>query len=288
MNTSFVLKPNDKKFVIKDHFPDLAKDKKMGIFLSGGMESTLLLLIAQMVYGKDKVLAFYSDNIFSANDPVRGKYIVANVMRTAEFCDVDPIFVNFDYELHLSNRQKSHEDKITYLQENYHIDFVVLGFTKLFFEVEIFKRDGITEDEVKKIAFSDPIKYKSTIEEFYLHTDDYTWTLLEIDIPADVYPTLRSTSGFIRSPFQDLNKCEVVDLYRQLDKLDILYKTSSCITESLTKVGKHCGRCFNCQQRYDAFRILNCGVEDLTEYDSDEIKKRRQNLENIMQGKTDF
>jgi hypothetical protein len=288
MNTSFTLKPNNNTFSITDHFPDLSKDKKMGIFLSGGMESTLLLLIAQMVYGKDKVLAFYSDNIFSANDPVRGGYIIANVMRTAEFCNIDPIFVNFDYDLHLTNRQKSHEDKITYLQENYAVEFVMLGFTKLFFEVEIFKQDGITEEEVKKIAFSDPVKYKSTIEEFYLETGDYTWTLLEIDIPEDVYPTLRSTSGFIRSPFQNLNKCEVVDLYRQLEKLDILYKTSSCITESLTKVGKHCGRCFNCQQRYDAFRILNDNVEDLTEYDSDEIKKRRQNLENIMQEKKDF
>lgn len=288
MNTSFTLKPNNKTFSITDHFPDLSKDKKMGIFLSGGMESTLLLLMAQMVYGKDKVLAFYSDNIFSANDPVRGGYIIANVMRTAEFCNIDPIFVNFDYDLHLTNRQKSHEDKITYLQENYAVEFVMLGFTKLFFEVEIFKQDGITEEEVKKIAFSDPVKYKSTIEEFYLETGDYTWTLLEIDIPEDVYPTLRSTSGFIRSPFQNLNKCEVVDLYRQLGKLDILYKTSSCITESLTKVGKHCGRCFNCQQRYDAFRILNDNIEDLTEYDSDEIKKRRQNLENIMQGKKDF
>jgi 7-cyano-7-deazaguanine synthase in queuosine biosynthesis len=66
-----------------------------------------------------------------------------------------------------------------------------------------------------------------------------------------------------------------------LEKLDILYRTSSCITDSLTRVGKHCGRCFNCQQRWDAFKILGTGITDLTEYDSDEIMKRREKLEAV-------
>lgn len=279
MEQIFTLKPNDQKYDLNYYFPKLSDDKRMGVFLSGGMESTLITLMAQKIYGKDKVEIFYSDNIFSANDSNRSRYIIANVFRTAEFLNLKPTYVDFDYEFHISNRKQSIENKIKILQEKYNVEFVMFGFTKLFFEVEVFKQDGLTEDDVRKMAFADPEKYKSTIEEFYLDTNEYTWTLLEIDIPAEVYPLLRSTSGFIRSPFQNLNKCEVVDLYTQLGWLDILYKTSSCITKSLTEVGKHCGECFNCQQRYDAFKILGTGVPDLTEYNSDQIKERRQKLE---------
>ncbi len=279
MNPIYVLKPHNKEFDINFHFPKLEKNKRMGVFLSGGMESTLITLIAQSVYGKENVLIFYSDNIFSANDADRSRYIIGNVFRTANFLELKPLYVDFDYEFHVSNRKQSIESKIKELQLTYSVEFVMFGFTKLFFEVEVFKKEGLTIDEVKKMAFADPEKYKSTIEEFYLETDEYTETLLDIDIPSEVYPLLRQTSGFIRSPFQELNKCEVVDLYQQLDKLDILYRTSSCITDSLTKVGKHCGHCFNCQQRWDAFKILGTGIPDLTEYDFQEIKKRRLRLE---------
>lgn len=284
MKDAYTVKPYDKVFDINLHFPKLENNKKMGVFLSGGMESTLITLIAQSVYGEENVLVFYSDNIFSANDPDRSRYIINNVFRTADFLKLQPIYVDFDYSFHISNRKQSIESKIKTLQEMYSIDFVMFGFTKLFFEVEIFKQEGLTEDDVKKIAFSDTEKYKSTIEEFYLETGEYTWTLLEIDIPSEVYPLLRQTSGFIRSPFQDLNKCEVVDLYKQLGWLDVLYKTSSCILSSLTETGKHCGHCFNCQQRWDAFKILGTDVEDRTEYVFDEIKKRREKLEQVRCG----
>lgn len=281
MNPIYVLKPHGKKFDVNFHFPKLEKNKRMGVFLSGGMESTLITLIAQSVYGRDNVLIFYSDNIFSANDPNRSKYIIGNVFRTAEFLELNPIYVDFDYEFHISNRKQSIENKIKILQEIYDVEYVMFGFTKLFFEVEVFKKEGLTVEEVKNMAFADPIKYKSTIEEFYLETDEYSDTLLDIDIPSEVYPLLRQTSGFIRSPFQELNKCEVVDFYNQLNLLEVLYKTSSCITDSLTKVGKHCGHCFNCQQRWDAFKILGTGIPDLTKYDFQEIKKRRQKLEDF-------
>lgn len=284
MNAMYTVKPHNKIFDINLHFPKLESDRKMGVFLSGGMESTLITLIAQKVYGKENVLIFYSDNIFSANDPDRSRYIIGNVFRTAKVLGIEPIYVDFDYSFHVANRKQSIENKIKNLQEIYAVDFVMFGFTKLFFEVEIFKKEGLTETDVKEIAFSEPDKYKSTIEEFYLETDEYTWTLLEIDIPSEVYPLLRQTSGFIRSPFQDLNKCEIVDLYYQLGWLDILYKTSSCILDSLTKTGKHCGYCFNCQQRWDAFKILGTGIEDRTEYGSDEIKKRREKLEKFRCG----
>jgi hypothetical protein len=281
MNTSYVLKPNNLIYNLEEHFPKLDPNKKMGVFLSGGMESTLISLIAQNIYGKDRVINFYSDNIFSANDPERNVYINGNVIRSADLLKIQPVYLDFDYKFHLTDRKSSIENKIMSLQENYGVDFVMFGFTKLFFEVEVFKQPGQTEEKVREIAFADSKKFESTIEEFHLETDEYTWHLLDIDIPSEVYHLLRQSSSFIKSPFKNLNKCEVVDLYDKLDALDLLYGTSSCIMESLTTTGKHCGKCFNCQQRYDAFKILGTSIADQTQYESNEIVHRRNRLENL-------
>lgn len=281
MKLIYELLPNKFIYEVEKNFPKLEKNKKMGVFLSGGMESSLISLIAQDVYGKENVINFFSDNIFSSNDPARNKYIRTNLSRAAKLLKIEPTYLDFDYNFHVSDRKKSIENKILNLKDQFNIEFVMFGFTKLFFEVEIFKQAGMTKEKVKEIAFSDPNKFKSTIEEFHLETDEYTWHLLDIDIPSEVYHLLRQTSGFIKSPFKDLNKCEVVDFYRQLNFLDVLYGTSSCIRESITETGKHCGECFNCQQRYDAFKILGTGLEDKTEYLLDEIVHRRSKLERI-------
>jgi hypothetical protein len=281
MDNSYTLLPNNFIYEIEKYFPILSNDQKMGVFISGGMESTLISLIAQKIYGKDRVINFFSDNIFSSNDTNINTYIRTNITQVKNLLGVTPVYLEFDYEQHVSNRKDSIKNKIMSLKESYNIEFVMFGFTKLFFEVEDFKQAGITVEQVKEIAFANPEKYKSTIEEFHLETDEYTWHLLDIDIPAEVYHLLRQSSGFIKSPFKDLNKCEVVDLYQKLEFVDILYKTNSCILESITKTGKHCGNCFNCQQRYDAFKILGTGITDKTEYQSTNIVYRRKKLEEV-------
>jgi hypothetical protein len=277
MELTYNLKPTGITFSLEEHFPILTEGKKIGIFLSGGVESSLLSLISFNLYGKENVVCFFSDNIFSANDPIRNSYIHTNIKKSEKLLDIKPIYLNFDYNIFLNNRKKFIEEEFQKISKEYNIEFLLMGLTELFFEVEIFKQDNMNESLAKEIAYSDPKKFKSTIEEFHLDTDEYTWELLNIDIPAEVYKLLRENSNFIRSPFKILNKCEIIDLYRQIDALDILYKTTSCIRETITETGKHCGKCFNCQNRYDAFRILN--LDDLTEYVSDEIIKRREKLE---------
>ena len=281
MKTEFTLAPSNYKFIIESHFPKLSNHQKMGVFLSGGMESSLISLLAREYYGKERVVFFYSDNIFSSNDPDRNSYIHTNINRAAKLLDIVPTYLDFNYDAHVNNRKQSINDKMENLKTTQHIEFVMFGFTKLFFDVEIFKQSGMTIEMIKNIAYADPILYKSTIEEFHLDTERYIEHLLDIDIPAEVYPLLRQTSGFIKSPFKNINKSEVVDLYRQLGLLDKLYGTSSCIRDSLTVTGKHCGDCFNCQQRWDAFKILGT-VQDLTEYNSDNIKHYREELENVI------
>lgn len=283
MNNQFTLGPYDLHYVIEDHFP-LAQNK-VGVFLSGGLESTLISLLAFEKYGKDNVICFYSDNIFSNNNPQKNEYIKTNLNRAAKILDAEPVYLEFDYNYHVSDRKSSIEANIEKIRHMYNVDFVLWGFTKLFFEVEPFKQEGLTVDEVVNIAYSNPEQFASTIEEFHLDTGEYSEYLLDIDIPAEVYPLLRGESTFILSPFKDLNKCEVIDLYLQKGWIDKAYQTSSCILDSITNTGKHCGYCFNCQQRYDAFKILNKGVNDKTEYGSDMIIKRRAKLEEVINEK---
>lgn len=282
MYPTLTLRPNNVVYNFEEHFPKLQDSTKtVGVFLSGGMESCLISLIALEHYPRDKIIFFYSDNIFSGNNEKFNNHIRTNISRAEKLLGITATYIDFDYESHVNKRKETTEQNIQRIKDEYNSEFVLWGFTKLFFDVEAFKQQGMTIDRIKEIAYADPVKYKSVIEEFHLPTDEYSECLLEIDIPADVYPVLRDSSGFIKSPFKDINKCEVVDLYCQLGHFDKIHNTSSCILDSITETGKHCGYCFNCQQRYDAFRILG-GLEDMTDYGSDEIVKRRNRLEEAM------
>ena len=276
MLTQYTLAPTNIDYQILEHFPP-SNGKKVGVFLSGGMESTLIGKIALELYGKDNVMFFFSDMIFCGNDPVYQRYVHGNVNNGAEILGVELTYVDIDYNTHHNDRETSFEKTITFLKDKYDVEFVLWGFTKLFFDVEDFKRlENPTATNIKLLCYSDPVKYKSVIEEFHVSTDLYTDTIANIDIPLDVYHLLRQTDSFIKSPFKDINKCEVVDLYRQLGLLDLVYKTRSCMGEELTDTGKHCGQCFNCQQRWDAFDIL--GVADLTPYVRDTVQHTRARL----------
>ena len=279
MFTAYTLAPTKTHYNILEHFPKLSNNKFVGVFLSGGMESTLIGRIALELYGQDRVLFFYSDWIFCANDPTYQRYVLGNVNNGADILGVDVLYVDIDYQTHHNDRPNSFNNTIEYLKTNYNLEFVLWGFTKLFFDVEDFKRiDDPTTEKIKQLCYSNVEKYKSVIEEFHVPTGLYTDTIAEIDIPLDVYQLLRESNSFIKSPFKDLNKSEVVDLYRQLGILDLVYKTRSCMGQELTDLGQHCGKCFNCQQRWDAFDIL--GVPDKTPYVRDTVKQSREKLKN--------
>jgi hypothetical protein len=248
------------------------------------MESTLIGRIALELYGKDNVMFFYSDDIFCLNDKKTAQYIHTNVNNGADALGVELTYVEFDYDFHLEDRKASFKKTIDQLKIKYNIEFVFWGFTKLFFDVEVFKDvDNISADIVRDICYSDPIKYKSVIEEFHIPTDQYTNLIVDIDIPHIVYEILNDDLAgehFVKSPFRVLNKSEVVDLYRQCRWLDLVFKTGSCLLENITAHGEHCGTCFNCQQRYDAFNIL--GIEDRTPYTHNMIVERRQRIKDAL------
>lgn len=284
-NKTFTLEPTKISYSIREHFPELKDpNKRVAIATSGGMESTLIAKICLDIYGPDKTVLLYSDNMFSGSDPDLNKNILVNVNNIKTMLGVEPIYLDIDHKLHEQDKMSSYAKITQSVNEKYNIEFTMWGFTKLFFDVSEFKEDATaTHQTVIERCFEDPIKYYSIIEGFHLDTGLYSEYVKNLDIPGDVYQLLRYDRMHgqnIRTPFAVLDKPEVVDLYRQLGLMELVYQTHSCITETVSEKNLHCGRCFNCQQRYDAFATL--GLEDKTEYDSNFLKEARQKMEEAM------
>lgn len=282
INNTYTLSPANFVYNIDEHFPKLNDpSKKVGIFLSGGMESTLISKIAQTVYDPANILYIYSDTMFCGNNELKQQYLGTNNRISKDNLGIDTLYINVDYDLHISDRKQSIDTLFNTLRNEHNVEFTLWGFTKLFFQVEVFKQEFVTKEDVYRIALGDVDKYRCTIEEFHIPTGAYVQQLLDIDIPPEVHELIRFHEGFVYSPVKDLNKSEIVDFYKQLELLELLYKTTSCTQPSITENGKHCGTCFNCQQRHDAFRI-NGTVTDETPYSYDLIKTKRDELELVM------
>jgi 7-cyano-7-deazaguanine synthase in queuosine biosynthesis len=282
---SFILKPTNTKYVIKDHFPDPNSFKnKIGVATSGGMESTLIAKIALEIYGEDRVVLIYSDNMFSANSKDLNENIEVNVKKLKKIFGIEPKYLDIDSSLHFRDIFSSVEKIYDDLSSKFNVDLTLWGFTKLFFDVAEFKEDLLaTHDDVERRCFADPEKYYSVIEGFHLDTGLFTKYVKDLDIPDVVYKMIRhedQNKKRLLRPLQILDKPEVVDLYKQLGIMEMVYETSSCITETVSKLGLHCGRCFNCQQRYDAFATL--GLEDKTKYKSNFVEQARKEMEEAM------
>lgn len=282
MNNTYTLSPANLVYNIDQHFPALVDPtKKVGIFLSGGMESTLISKIAQSLYNPENILYIYGDTMFVGNNEVKKGHLGTNNRISKDNLGIETLYINVDYDLHISDRSQSINTLFNTLRNEHNVEFTLWGFTKLFFQVEVFKQKFVTSEDVYRIALGDVERYRSTIEEFHIPTGTYVQQLLDIDIPPEVHELIRFHDGFVYSPFYQLNKSEIVDFYKQLDLVQLLYKTTSCTQPSITENGKHCGVCFNCQQRHDAFRI-NGTVPDHTPYNFDLVKTKRDELEEAM------
>mgnify|MGYP006079884427 CR=1 FL=1 len=281
MKESYTLNPTNTILSLEESFPKLEEGKRVGIFISGGMESTLIAKICFERYGKDNCIGLYSDDAFSGTDVEKNISILSNIKKAEDNLDIKMSYVKFNLEKHFTDMKASVQEMLKYGAEQYNIQFVMWGFTKLFFDIYPIKKiEDLTTDKIKEECYSDPEKYSTVIEEFHLPTDQYTSELVDMAILPMVHEMLEHEHLHVICPFKNLNKPEVVDLYRQLDLVDLLYKTRSCL-EKPVRDDKHCGRCFNCQQRFDAFRILG-SIDDQTTYVSDTIKINRYKLESVL------
>jgi 7-cyano-7-deazaguanine synthase in queuosine biosynthesis len=275
LTMQYVLKPRDRVFDTELQFPDIGEDEVVGVSFSGGMESTLIAKLAIDFYGVDRVKLLVFDNIFSRDVPVQIETVVANCERSAMAIGYDPTKLHrmtFDSELHQTDRIASLTNVKDYILEQYpNLAHLYFGFTNVFFDVEPLNSSMYTIEDMRAIIESDREKFERVIDEFHTDYSDFYMSLLQgMNIKSETYEFL-STTEKVMTPFDNLDKGEIVDLYYQLGLEDLLEQTWSCTTYAVLGHEKHCGDCFNCQQRYDGYR--HAGKEDPTDYLRDVVKK---------------
>lgn len=276
---------------VSKFLPDIG-DKNVIVFLSGGVESTLLAKLCLETYGHQKtilvsVLARDSGvgtNLFGHNDSQIIKNILSNIKNAERLLGKEAV----KFELSSSIPQsKEHYDAMFFkLTSSFNANYTFTGRLKTEFEIiEILKGSSDHSQNLKFLIdychhtlpkhlhiFKEHHMALPTLvpelEKIFLHVNSQTYNLWNTKTVA---------------PFRDLYKYEVISLYKELGLLEMLYQTRSCIETSIIE-GLHCGKCFNCQQRYDA--IVTAGLEDLTKYQSTNVisnlKKHNLALEQLL------
>lgn len=274
MNFNSVLKVGKYKqhFCIGDHFPMIPNDQTIGVLVSGGIESTLLVLMCDEIYGKEKTILYYSDHLFAHSDFTKN-IIRNNVYHIAKVLDRSPTYIPTSKEEHAQDA-KQHVLKIKkFMVDSHNSHYGMLGFTKNFWELEKLLLEKMSPEEFTKEMETHPDQYSNLIEEYHFQSNDHINHIQNIDIHPDTYYMVRNPEIYgLLLPISKLNKHGAIDIYLQNNWEDILYQTRSCVDAD----NIHCGKCFACQQRHDAFDIL--GIDDPTIYQSDQVKQKRKKL----------
>jgi len=270
---TYSIGPQQVQYTPSEHLAELDPDNKVVIHFSGGVESTLCALMCIEKYGKENVQLVTNNTIYC-----RVPWGTKNSYDIAKVLDLPIDYLNIDPDLHYKSTGESTIKQGLFLRENYNAQYVVTGFTGLYLQVlqHVTPLQKLGSKKLKAALLSDPNKFAHTIMEFYVITEDYLDFLQEFDFGPNVLEVMRANKDHIMLPLNALTKPAIVDLWHKMGLEDILYLTRSCID---LPTGEHCGKCFNCQQRYDAFYFA--GYEDPTEYKSDKIKEIRYKHEHL-------
>lgn len=270
----YTLNPRGRTFNVEEQFPQIDDDKYAVVCFSGGMESSLIASFAADAYGIDRVKFVVLNNIFNRDEPLQIEIVHHNTEMVMEYLGAswDNLHhFDFDSELHKTDRLASLMNLSDTLQEEFHSN-TYFGFTNVFFDVEPLNTTAVfSVEDMRSVIESDRERFERVIDEFHTdYTDKYLELLGHMGITTSSYEVLRGNEN-IYMPFQNLDKGEIVDLYYQAGKQDLLYNTWSCTMMDVISREQHCGQCFNCQQRYDGH--VHTNREDLTQYTYDDVKQ---------------
>lgn len=274
MKEKFILGRDNIELIVSKKFPVLEPGKNIAVFTSGGMESTLLARICFEIYGKDRTILCYSDSIFDGQEEWTHNAVIGNVKNIEKVLDKEIVYVPFDLELHQKNLDQSIINTQKYCDKHYNIQTSLWGFTKLFWSIADLKQPGATAENSRNMCFERPDLYLDVIEEYHQHIGAWSQYLIDVDMPPGLWPAIEKVRDIVICPLEDINKKEVVEMYRELGWIDLLYQTRSCVSQNQEESGYHCGHCFNCQQRHDGF-VLG-GETDPTIYKNNLVIENRK------------
>jgi NH3-dependent NAD+ synthetase len=269
----------------KELLPDI-KDKNVIVFLSGGVESTLLAKLCLETYGNDRTIlvSFLIQDSgvgsISSNEDQILKNIVSNIENAEKLLCKKAIKFEITKGL---NKPRDHFDKMFLgLLKSFNAECAVMGRLRTEFEIiEILKNSPSHSQNLKHLIDYCHNTLPTHLQIFKEHHMALTTLVPELTkiFQHTTIQTYNIWNDKTISPFKDLYKFEVIDLYKKLDLLEMLYQTRSCIETSVLE-NLHCGKCFNCQQRHDA--IVTAEIEDLTKYQCNDVVVNLNNHNNAL------
>lgn len=259
------------------------EDKNIIVFLSGGVESTLLAKMCLETYGYQRTILI---SILTKDSGIAAKadgdQVIRNISSNIQNAEklLSKEAIKIEIPLGVGQPKEYYDNALSKLLNSFNANCILMGRLKTEFEIiEILKK---SKDHSENLNFL--IDYCTSTLPKHLHIFKEHHMALPTLVPELQKIFLHVTNQTYSiwdsktiSPFKDLYKYEVISLYKELGLLEMLFQTRSCIETSVLE-GLHCGKCFNCQQRYDA--IVTAGVEDLTKYQSNDVilNFKRHNL----------
>ena len=221
-------------------------DRSVGIFVSGGADSSLLLYIL-MKHIKGHI------QIYTVQEPARMNVYEPIIETCVNLCS--ELTGNTNFTLHKIHRLDQNPETLFSIVSDKlgsgEVDIIYAGLTK-FPPYEIWKDHPNTQPQWHIDARG------TTVEK----------PLFGVDVPVreDTDFTLLTSGGIpkqsIKSddrlyvPWVNLNKSDIANMYKELRLIDnLLPKTRSC--EDEFHPGTHCNKCFWCMERKWAFGYLD-------------------------------
>lgn len=233
-----------KKILINNVEIDIYDDRPVGVCVSGGADSAILLYI---------LLSNIKNHlqIYTMMSPERRPAIESHVDSIVNTCK--ELTGNSNFTLHKNAVAVQSPDSLFQLcrdkLDSKEVDIIYFGLTK-FPPTEIYE-----QWEEKQPQWHIDARNDSVIRPMYGmcipidENTDTTWLTSEIKDKIEI-----DQRAYV--PFVNLNKKDIADLYNACGVLDQLFpKTRSCETQS--HIGSHCGKCWWCEERLWAFGCLD-------------------------------
>lgn len=253
-----------KIFKIDDYYPKLLEGEKVAIMFTGGVESTLVALIARELYGKDNVVLLhiglkeYSNYRNNSNKVERIKrdfYRAANNLQMNTY----ELIGNFESGDHYFNQimTKLHSD--------------IPGLNYMFAGYNNIHKENIQllldcDWALGKLTINDVDEYfqnnKDKYPELDLFVNQLKGALYFVNEYGGFENVIHHFNNVLR-PLLDYTKPEIVEMYHLMNLEDYLADTMSC---NIVGYENHCGVCKNCLHRKWSFH--ESGVDDKTQYNS--------------------
>lgn len=254
-------------WTVEENFP---KTNKVAILFSGGAESTLLALLACKYYGTENVHLIYSDAIFCDNHNTVKGIIKQNVSSVSSSLKLPVSYIEIDFDQFSNNPLLALNNSLKTLESKWSVSHVLMGLTKMVWDV--LPLQNLNVKEIEYLCKSDPEKFHHVIDQFHLKTGYYLEWLGSFKMHNDICKTLELNHENFHFPFRNLYKQDIINLYFKCSFEDYLPLSISC----MKGLDGHCGKCFDCQNRFDAHYLS--GHPDKTTYLSDDVIIRRLKL----------